>query len=257
MSYQIVSVICGDARPVVPGARIRWTTQDGIVVEHFRNLARTLDNTSNTLSPCQAYQELLCTCNTDVIIYVHSDVTIRDPDWAARVMAPFEREEVVAVGLGGATGLGNSDLYRKPYNIWNLARRGYCSNQTDAEVHGARETGDRQVVVLDAFFMAVRAGWLKERGGWPVGHLSHHCQDLWLGCEAARAGKEIWMTGVSVLHSGGGTSTKSAYAHAPWLQGGTMESDHRLPHKWLYEEYRDVLPIEIKEKRMGLPGWSV
>jgi hypothetical protein len=56
------------------------------------------------------------------------------------------------------------------------------------------------------------------------------------------------MVGASCTHHGGGTSTKPEYAKAKWLAGGTMEEDHQAPHRWLYEEYRDVLPISVEDK---------
>jgi hypothetical protein len=56
----------------------------------------------------------------------------------------------------------------------------------------------------------------------------------------------VWMAGVSCTHHGGGTSTKPSYAQAKWLQGGSLESDHQKPHEWLYREFSDVLPIEVK-----------
>ncbi len=229
MTSEIVSVLCGGPGP-------------GLGLEKLWNI---ISNRDNARSPCAAYQQLLDACQSDVIIYIHDDVTIHDPDWLSRVMALFENPNCVAVGLGGATALGSRDLYRKPYNIWNMARRGYASNQTDAETHGQRFDGSRQVAVLDAFLMAVRVDWLRSRGGWPVEHLSHHCLDLWIACEAARTGREVWMVGVDCTHHGGGSSTTKEYAQAKWLQGGTMESDHQIPHRWLYEEYKDVMPVEI------------
>ena len=53
------------------------------------------------------------------------------------------------------------------------------------------------------------------------------------------------MTGIDCTHHGGGSSTTREYAQAKWLQGQSMESDHVLPHRWLFETYRDVLPLEI------------
>ena len=53
------------------------------------------------------------------------------------------------------------------------------------------------------------------------------------------------MVGVDCTHHGGGSSTKPLYRDAKWLQGGSMETDHQLPHKWLYDNYRDVLPIVL------------
>jgi len=231
MTHEVVSVICSGSN----------------LTSH---IDRIIDNTGNYFAPCVAYEKLLRTSTPDIIIYIHDDVTIHDSNWLERVIDCFDvpmypSENTVAVGLGGATQLGNGNLYRKPYNIMNMARYGYASNQTDAEVHGARFTGVRKVAVLDAFFMAVRRDWLLSIGGWPVRYLTHHCLDTWLACEAARAGKEIWMVGASCTHHGGGSSTKDTYRDAKWLQGGSRELDHRLPHKWIYENYGDVLPIII------------
>lgn len=246
-------------------------SSEGTLPNAPNSLVHSWHNFQNKASPAQCYQDILQRSNSDVIIYLHDDVTIHDEDWMTKIMTPFLwDDDCVAVGFGGATGLGNADLYRKPYNIWNLARTGYRSNQTDAEVHGLRETGIVQVAVLDAFCMAVKREWLLSRQtykhfttgrmygiddighhytametGWPVSHLTHHCLDLWLGCEAARDGKKIFMTGVSCTHHGGGTSTKDSYKEAGWLQGGTMEDDHRIPHEWIQYEYRGVLPIQL------------
>lgn len=205
-----------------------------------------IDNSDNSASPCWRYQEALDLCNYDWIVMAHDDLEIHDPEWFPRMAFVMDSSEnVVAVGLGGATALGNRDLYRKPYSIWNMARHGYASNQTDAEVHGARFTGVRRVAVLDAFFMAIRTDWLRSIGGWPTDHLTHHMLDAFIACEAARGGKDICQVGVSCTHHGGGTSTKPEYAKAKWLKGGSMESDHQEPHLWLANEYRDVLPIIV------------
>lgn len=238
MTSQVVSVLCGGKRLDIPNIH-------------------TLDNSDNKLTPCEAYQSLFERYHSvDVLVYVHDDVTIHDEDWQFKLEGIFVKglavgqrytdSPVVAAGLGGATCLGRPWLYKVPYAISNMARAGYASNQTDAEVHGQRFTGKRRVAVLDAFLMAVRPDFLKKVGGWPVNHLSHHCLDLWVACEAARYGKEIWTSGSSIMHHGGGTSTKQIYRQAKWLKGGTLETDHQEPHRWLYENYRDVLPIIIR-----------
>lgn len=231
MTYSVCTVNCGGPRLVLP---------------NYPTNLRTLDNRSNALTPCEAYQTILIgEEDIDCLVYFHDDVTVHDPQWVVKLLSPFKNPECVAVGLGGATGLGNWNLHRQPYHLRNMARTGYASNQTDAEVHGERFTGERRVAVLDAFCMAIRRDYLLGVGGWPTSHLTHHCLDLWLACQAARDGKEIWMTGASCTHHGGGSSTKGIYQDAKWLQGGTAQSDHELPHKWLFETYRDVLPIQV------------
>lgn len=233
LSAQIATVLCGPAFP-------KWP-QDSIEGYSYT----WLDNSDNRNTPCECYQEILDTCTADILIYLHADVTIHDPEWLTRIMRLFENPDCVVAGLGGATSLGRPALYKKPWNIWNLARGGYASNQTDAEVHGERFTGDRQVAVLDAFCMAVRTDWLRNRGGWPVKHLTFHCLDLWLASEAARDDKSTFITGALVTHHGGGTSVTDKYAQASWLQGDSLQSDHQTPHRWLFENYRDCLPVVV------------
>jgi hypothetical protein len=233
MKVDIVTVNCAGPGLVIPEGDVM---PPGVT-------RRIIWNNINNWSPCESYQQALIFTNSDVIIYCHDDLTIHDPKWLDCVTSCMCIPTVVAVGLGGATGLGTKDLYRKPANIRNLARQGYASNQTDAEVHGERRTGFRGVVVIEQFFMAIRTNWLRSIGGWPTKHLTHHCLDMWLACEAARHRKDIYMVGVSCTHHGGGSSTKPAYKEAVWLQGGTLESDHQIPHRWIYENYRDVLPL--------------
>ena len=228
MTIGIMSVVCGGTGPVLP-----------------HETATLIDNTANLMTPCQAYQKALEYTKADILVMLHDDVEVYDEHWCLKLRSHFFNPNCVAAGFGGATSLGRPDLYRKPWNIWNMARGGYASNQTDAEIHGERFTGVRRVAVLDAFCMAVRVQWLRDRGGWPVEHISHHCLDLWLACEAARDGKEIMMTGVDCLHRGGATSVSKKYAEAEWLQGGTLVSDHIAPHLWLYNSYRDILPITL------------
>jgi len=205
-----------------------------------------LDNRKNKRTPCQAYQRLLKQfSDSDVIVYCHDDLEIHDPAWLSRLTNLFENPDCVAAGPGGAVGLGTQDLYRKPFRIQNMIRLGYASNQDDWQVHGGHFTGDRRVAVLEQFCMAVRVDWLRNRGGWPVGHCNHHMLDAFIACEAASDDKEIWQAGFSCRHSGGGSSVSPIYGQAKWLHDGSLEGDHIAPHKWIFENYRDCLPISL------------
>ena len=237
MTVEVVSVLCGGQGPSQS-----WVADGRPLIE----LADKYNNQNNALSPCVCYNRLLYKSSADVLVYLHDDVTIHDSNWLNRITHLFNNSECVCVGFGGATQLGHDDLYKVGYRLPYMARQGYVSNQTDWQTHGGLEKGDKRVAVVDAFCMAVRTSFLAGVGGWSVKHLTHHCLDLWLACEAARAGKQVWMAGVSCTHHGGGSSTKPAYQRAKWLQGGSLEEDHRRPHKWLFDNYRDVLPIRVK-----------
>lgn len=238
-SCDIFSVICGGDGPVLPGA---FGTPEGPRLAPVT----LLDNRANTKTPCQWYQDALIDSTADILIYAHDDIEVYDANWLQRVLNLFENQNCAVVGLGGAPQLGHESLYKKPYAINQLARQGYVSNQTDYDIHGGRLEGDMRVVVCDAFFLAVRRQFLRDIGGWPTAHLTHHCLDLWLACEAARHQQETWIAGVRCLHKGGGSSTKPTYMQAKWLQRGNLIGDHQAPHEFLYREFRDVLPIIVR-----------
>ena len=184
----------------------------------------------------------------DVLVYMHDDVAIWE-EWGEPIRDLFENPKVAIVGLGGATGIGHRDIYKTPYDIQQLARIGYRSNQTDWPQHGMLETGCCQVAVVDGFFMAVRGSFLRETGGWNWIHSNFHCYDTAMCLEAYRRGYEVWMTGVSCTHEGGGTSTTDEYAEWCKEHGSTMEAEHSRPHLWLYNEYRDLLPLRVGEDK--------
>jgi len=237
MTVEVCSIDSHGKPPIIPGFDEAGTPP-----------IQTIVNIHNKYSPCECYQMLLESATADIIIYSHDDVEIKDPGWLESTRSVFRlHEDTVAVGLGGAQALGRSNLYKRPYDLVNMARGGYMSNQVDAETHGQRVANANRVVVLDAFFMAIRREWLlhNQWGGWPVKHLTHHCLDLWLACEAARQRKETYMVGIECNHYGGSVSVSPAYTNAKWLQGGTTGEDHALPHRWLFNEYRDVLPLRL------------
>ncbi len=182
----------------------------------------------------------------DVLVYMHDDLEIHCPTWNLAMLDAFSNPKTAIVGFGGAWGLGVPDIYKTPYDISQLVRMGYCSNQTDWEVHGQNETGQRGVAVVDGFFMAISGAFLREVKGWDWIQSNFHCYDLAMCLEAHRRGWEVRMTGVSCTHHGGGTSTKKHYADWCANRGTTMEEEHARPHRWLYEEYRDILPLVVE-----------
>jgi hypothetical protein len=177
-----------------------------------------------------------------IIAYIHSDVTIHEKGWDRRIAEQFADPQVAIVGMGGATGIGTSDLYRKPYRIEQLQRIEYYSNQTDWATHGKRETGARDVAVVDGFFIAARRSFLDEIGGWKWFPYTLHCYDTCLCLQALRHGYKVRMVGVNVTHHGGGGSTTPDYRKWCEARGTTMEREHYEPHDWMYKNFVDCLP---------------
>ena len=181
----------------------------------------------------------------DVICYVHDDVTCYDANWHSRVMAEFDDPKVAVVGFGGATGIGVSDIYKTRYEISQLQRIGYASNQRDWDVHGSYEAGSKDVAVVDGFFMAVRTSFLREIGGFKWFPHRFHCYDTALCLMAHRKGYKVRMVGIECIHHGASFSASPLYLKWCLENGTTMEREHEEPHRWMYEFFRNELPLRV------------
>ncbi len=196
----------------------------------------------------------------DILAYLHDDTIINDPGWVAKVMREFEDPTVGLVGFGGATRHGDPFMYNKPYEYQQLARVGFASNMRDAENHGERFTGSRDVAVLDGFALIVRRevleksvteflGEVPQDGshnlckeiGWPIhSPIGYVCYDYWLSCMTRRLGYRIRLVGVACDHLGGQTFVKLGMGRDEkhWKQ--YVDS-----HRYIYDEFKDVLPYEV------------
>jgi hypothetical protein len=194
----------------------------------------------------EAYQRGFEDSPEPILGYCHDDVVCQERNWDERVLKEFEDPSIGLVGFGGALGHGDPDMYRKPYELCQLARRGFRSNMASAEVHGERFTGERDVAVLDGFAMFVRREVLAHSNnyaetngepGWPnltsVGYIGY---DYWLCCEARRQRYRIRLVGVACDHKGG----KSTGLTPPGFDARFEEA-----HRYIYDTCRDVLPYEV------------
>lgn len=173
----------------------------------------------------------------DVLAYLHDDFLIREPDWHNRVLAEFDDPSIGLVGFVGALGHGAHDIYKSPYRLEQLARFDVFSNLEDAEAHGKRFSGSREVAVLDGLALIVRRELLEKAGGWPIGKIRFHCYDYWLCCMAHRLRYKIRMVGVACKHLGGRTSVEMN------MDDG---KNHGPAHEYIYNEFKDVLPWVCK-----------
>jgi len=180
------------------------------------------------------------------ITYVHDDVECLEEDWHHRIAPEFDDPKVAIVGFGGATGMGVDSIYKVPYDITQLQRIDYYSNQVGWQIHGKRETGARDVAVVDGFAMAVRTSFLDQIGGWKGFNFNFHGYDLYLCLMAHRKGWKVRMVGVHCDHHGGRTSCSAEYITWCREHGTTPEREHTEPHAFLYDHFRDVLPLRVR-----------
>jgi hypothetical protein len=175
-------------------------------------------------------------CVGDYIAFLHDDIEIHDQDWVSKVENFFAgNPRIGMIGFGGAIGLGTDDIYKRPYDLHQLARIDFVSNMVDAEAHGRRSTEPVQVAVLDGFIQIIRTKAYEEVGGWKrvkdLG-VTFHCYDTAMACLLHAAEWETWMLPISCTHLGGRTSTTPEYDE--WLRKQGINGDlevHQAAHR--------------------------
>ena len=210
--------------------------------------------------------------DAEIIACLHDDVEIHDPDWIAKTIRLFERHPACGLaGFGGAIGLGDSDIYQKPYNPMQLARIGFRSNLVDAEVHGMRSLLSERVACLDGFSqIGRREFWKGERVGYDItdgsgpfwmfteepkrpftyleeNGLVHHFYDGALGALAARNGWQCWYLPIATKHYGGATAVADQ-GYQKWAATQNPDGDMGFwaeSHRKGYELFRSELPIRV------------
>jgi len=192
-----------------------------------------IDNTHVNLGVPHSLHAGLVSTKSPLLAYIHDDVIVREP-WVERVLKAFEDNSVGVVGFGGALSHGAPNIYRVPYDFRQLGRSSYLSNVDDAEIHGSRFSGDRDIAVLDGFALIIRRRVLEEAGGWPldtpVGYVGY---DYWACCIAHEMGYKVRLVGVRCHHLGGRSSVKVEQQY---------RGDFDAAHRYIYDRFQSVLP---------------
>ena len=189
----------------------------------------------------------------NIIAFLHDDCTIDEDGWDAKIDYHFHRyPNCGLLGFGGALGLGTPDLYKRPYQLQQLARVQFFSNMSEAEHHGQRTTQPRRVAVLDGFAQVFRRSAYVNMGGWRDAldaGITFHMYDAWAACRMWELGWETWLLPLACSHHGGLTSVSQEYD--AWLRAKGVEGDaevHTKAHEVIYERFRNVLPIRVEEQ---------
>ena len=194
--------------------------------------------------------------NEQVIVYLHDDLRILEKGWDNRVKAAFARDASVQLaGFSGTTGLGHGDIYKTPYHLTQLSRQGpLLSNLLlHAEFHGQRTTAEQLVAFVDGFSLLLRRSFLDQLNGWswwPPEHV-HHAYDYGIACQVKRHGGKALLIPVLCDHGTpdpithgrhAGTSMNPLFQDLVKKYGGN-EAVHAAGHRFVYDTFRDVLPI--------------
>lgn len=248
---------------ILNGEGERPSGQQGIHLDHQPII---WSHTPRYLGTVPAFRKMIDFVLTrpqfDVIACLHDDFEIQESGWDAKVLKYFSRRsEIGLIGFGGATGLGDDDLYEKPYDPMSLARNGFRSDLVDAEAHGIRSLLAERVACLDGFSqIGSRTFWegytrsvddVDPKGRpWTVLEdlgFVHHFYDGALGCLAARYGWETWYVPLRGKHWGGQTAVGDR-GYQAWAETQVPGGDHGFwekAHQLGYQAFRDVLPLRV------------
>jgi hypothetical protein len=198
----------------------------------------------------QNMRDLAQGCDADVLAFLHSDVIELEEHWTRKVALHFlTHPRCGLLGFGGATALGHPHLYKRPYQLQQLARFNYFSAQRDWQTHGKWLSRPMQVAVLDGFALVFRREAYEQMGGWQAAldlGLMFHMYDAAACCMMARLGWEVWALPIECWHRGAAASISSSYDQ--WLKGQGINGDsevHEKAHRIVYREFKDVLPLEV------------
>lgn len=185
----------------------------------------------------------------ELYCFIHDDVTIHERGWDERVRRVFLMDPRCGfVGFGGATAYGDPDIYKKPYALHHLNRQDFWSNMDAAERHGKRTTEARQIVYADSLALVMSEKFLNEIGGWSRFPFIHHGVGEFISCMARRHGYTAWLVPVSIRHGesgwGAGARENPVYKDLASQHGGD-DAVHGAVHRFLYDEFRDVLPMQV------------
>jgi GT2 family glycosyltransferase len=117
----------------------------------------------------------------DVIAILHNDVYVLEYGWDDRIMQQFKTiPKLGLAGFLGAQGVG-----------WTGGRQNTFSNMLEAEIHGARERGQRRVAIFDGLSLIGRREMFEAVGGFDEGYTIHHFydRDISLRFSLCRLGK--------------------------------------------------------------------
>jgi len=184
----------------------------------------------------EAYQMIYKDTAEPILAHMHDDLVIHEKNWDLRVLKEFEDESVGVVGFAGAPGIGHPDMYKHAYQGASLGRVGFKSNLRNAEVHGARFTGNCDVAILDGLALFIRRSVLENEGGWPTGTpIGYFMYDGWACLTALRYGYKIRLVGVDCDHLGGKSTGLNP----------TLRADWEAAHRYIYDEFESVLPARV------------
>jgi len=140
-------------------------------------------------SMASAYNAGTDSATGDILVYVHQDVEILDPDFCSKLDKTLSDESIGFVGaIGSVAGDDRGLWFEMPLNV----RRGHVV-EADRVVSCGVYNGEARL--LDGFFMAT-----KKKFNFPEALPHIHFLDAWMCKEAMHQGYRNWIADIELKH---------------------------------------------------------
>ncbi len=190
----------------------------------------------------EALNDAVSLCTSDVVAILHNDLMVREPGWDTALMEFFDQHpEAGVVGFAGAKKLGRDDIYRRPYELTQLARADVWTSLEDWEAHGRQATEPVSVAVLDGLAICLRMDLWRALGGFDRELGPHHLYDIHLSLRALELGFKNYVIPVRCRHLSGQTANADRYQ----AKFGPDSEVHRIAHERFYARYQGRLPVRV------------
>jgi len=176
-----------------------------------------IDNTQNIFGICEAYNRGVFRAKGEVLVFLHEDVFHLEMNWGPRLLHKFSSDPTL-----GVVGVAGSQVLFSDPPIWTQAGRPWLFGKVVHELdNGARyfmtvfskDSGDREVAVLDGCWMAVRRTVFDSCQFDSDTFPGFHFYDLDFCMQARKRWKIIGSTDILIKHrsaGGFGTSWKDS-----------------------------------------------
>lgn len=209
------------------------------IFPHFPN-HKIVNNTENA-GVLHSMNQCISESSGDVIAILHNDLYVFEHGWDNRIIEQFR--QIPKLGLAGFLGAQGSG--------WQGGRMNTMSNMLEAEIHGLRERGQRQVAIFDGLSLIGRRTMFEQVGGFDEGYTYHHFYDRDISLLSYFGGWENWMIGVSCHHKSGITANRPDYGKWIAQKMGTQEglgdkASYDKSEQYFINKWKGKLPLMVQ-----------
>ena len=195
-------------------------------------------------------QEAYKICESDLLMFLHTDCYIFEKNWDQRIRRYFE--EIPKLGMAGF--FGAQGCMPNGGRLQDVERPGQMSglsNMLEADIHGIKlRTPWRSCAIFDSFSMIMSMEMLRMGNGIDMRYKFHHLFDRDISLESLKRGYKNIVVDIPCHHIGGVTHETEQYQSWLLTQIGSKFEDGKLHNdnaEKFIKKWESVLPIYIED----------